>query len=155
MFTIDDIKIELAEENNGLRLTTHNDDNVILQNQTATSVENIVRENFQIVKSHYQAKSGVSVSIDKHDLNVISLKIVLHYLYMYNMWRKTYKHHKDRDLKFLTEDFENPSTSDMIIWYFKNTYPKSYSTKCEFMLGMSADEFKSYEKRRQEFHDMW
>lgn len=155
MFNIDDITIELAEENKGVRLTTYNDDNVILQNQTMTSVENIVRENFQVVKAHYQAKAGVSVSIDEYDLSIISLKIVLHYLYMYNMWRKMYKEHIDRDLRFLAEDFESPSTGDMLIWYFRNKYPETYSAKCELMLGMSADEFKGYEKRRQEFHDMW
>jgi hypothetical protein len=155
MFTIDDIKIELAEENKGIRLTTQNDDNIILQNQTMTSVENIVRENFQIVKSHYQAKTGVPVSINKHDLSIISLKIVLHYLYMYNAWRMIYPQHKDRDLRFLTEDFENPNTGDMIIRYFNNKYPETYSAKCRLMLSMSTDEFASFEKRRKEFHDMW
>ncbi len=154
-FKIDDTEIELARENKGIRLTTHNDDNIILPNQTMDSVENIVKENFQIVKSYYQAKSGVSVSVDKHDISVVSLKIVLYYLYMYNMWRRIYEHHKDRDLEFLAEDFENPSTRDTIIWYFKKKYPENYSTKCELMLSMSADEFKSYEKKRQEFHDMW
>jgi len=155
IFKIDDIEIKLAEEKKGVRLTTQNDDNVILPNQTMASVENIVKENFQIVKSYYQAKSGVSDTVDKHDVSVISLKIVLHYLYMYNMWRKMYKDHSDRDLKFLAEDFEHPSTSDQIIWYFKKKYPKSYSAKCELMLSMSTDEFKRYEKKRQEFDDMW
>jgi hypothetical protein len=154
MFTIDDIPIELAEENKGIRLTT-DDDNLILPNQTMTSVEHIVRENFRMVKAHYQAKSGVSVSIDGRDLSLVSLRIVLHYLYMYNKWREMYEHHKDRDLKFLIEDFEHPSTHDLIIWYFRNKYLEKYSTQCELMLGMSADEFRSYEKSRQEFHDMW
>ncbi|MHB0987801.1 MAG: hypothetical protein ACYC3P_03935 [Bellilinea sp.] len=155
IFKVDDIQVELAEENKGIRLTTQNNDNVILQNQTMTSVENIVRENFEIVKSHYQAKLGVAILIDERNLGIISLKIVLHYLYIYNMWKKAYKDHKDQDLVFLAEDFESPSTGDMIIWYFKNEYPENYSAKCELMLAMSADEFKAYEKRRQEFHDMW
>ena len=155
MFTIDEIKIELTEENKGIRLTTRNDDNVILPNQTMTSVENIVRENFQIVKSHYLAKTGVLVSIDEYDLSFISLKIVLHYLYMYNMWRITYPQHRDQELKFLPKDFEHPNTGDMIIWYLKNKYPETYAAKCQLMLGMSTDEFTNYEKKRQEFHDMW
>jgi hypothetical protein len=155
IFKIDDIEIELAEKNKGIRLTTHNDDNIILPNQTMDSVENIVKENFQIVKSYYQAKLGVSASVDKHDINAVSLKIVLYYLYMYNMWRKMYENHRDRDLKFLAKDFENPNTSDRIIWYFKKKYPKSYSAKCELMLSLSPDEFKRYEKKRQEFDDMW
>jgi hypothetical protein len=155
MFKVDYIEIELAEENEGIRLTTQNSDNVILQNQTIASVENIVRENFEIVRSHYRDIPGVDSFIDERDLNILSLKIVLHYLYMYNLWRKMYKHHKNRDLKFIVEDFESPSTGDMIIWYFKNEYPESYSAKCELMLALSADEFKAYEKRRQEFYNMW
>ena len=151
---IDDIQIELTKESSGIRLTTPNNDNVILKDQTASSVEAIVRENFQIVKSYYQAKPGVLGSIDKHDLSVVILKIVLDYLYMYNMWRKLYKEQQDRDLRFLVEDFAHPRTSDTIIWYFKNKFPKNYSAKCELMLGMSADEFKAYEKSRQEFRDM-
>ena len=155
MFTIDDIKIELTEENKGIRLTTQNDDNVILPNQTMTSVENIVRENFQIVKSHYQAKAGVPISIDEHDLSSISLKIVLHYLYMYNMWRTTYPQHRNQELRFLPKDFEHPNTGDIIIWYFKNKYPETYAAKCQLMLGMSTVEFADFEKGRQNFHDMW
>jgi hypothetical protein len=156
MFEIDGIAIELAEENEGVRLTTHNGDNVILQDQTLISAENTVRENFLTVKTHYyRAEAGLSVAIDEHDLSIISLKIVLHYLYMYNMWRRMYMELKDRDLRFLTKDFENPSTGDMIISYFRNKYPEAYSGKCELLLGMSADEFRDYEKSRQEFHDMW
>jgi hypothetical protein len=155
MFTIDNIKIDLTEENNGIRLITQNDDNVILPNQTMTSIENIVKDNFQIVKSHYQFKSGVPVSIDEHDLSIISLKIVLHYLYMYNMWRITYPQHKDQELKFLSKDFKNPNTVDMIIRFFKNKYPETYAAKCQLMLGMSTDEFSGFEKGRQNFHDMW
>ena len=155
MFTIDNIKIELGKENNGVRLTTDNDDRVILPNQTIAFVKNIVKENFQIVKTYYNAEPGVSVSIDKRDLSIVSLKIVLDYLYMYNMWRNIYDHHKGRNLKFLIEDFEMPTTKDKIIWYFKNKYPDDYPAKCELMLGMSADEFKKYEKRRQEFYNMW
>jgi len=155
MFTVDDIQIELAKEDGGVRLISQNGDNVILQNQTMPSVETIVRENFRIVKSHYQAKLDVLVSIDRRDLSIISLKIVLDYLYMYNAWRKMYKEHRNRDLRFLAEDFENPGTADTIIWHFKNKYPENYSDKCELLLGMSRDTFRSYEQRRQEFHDMW
>ena len=155
MFTIDNIPVELTEENKGVRLMTPNDDNVIFPNQTMASIESIVKENFQIVKSHYQAKSGVLDAIDIQDLSIVSLKIVLHYLYMYNMWRKTYIEHRNHDLKFLTKDFDNPSTHDMIIQYFKKKYPERYPSRCELMFGMSADEFNRYEKSRQEFHDMW
>ena len=155
MFKVDHIQIELTEENQGIRLTSQNNDNVILQNQTMPSVEKIVKENFEIVKTYYQARPGVVTFIDERDLSSISLKIVLRYLYMYNMWRTMYWEHENRDLMFLAEDFENPNTGDLIILYFRNAYPDNYSAKCECMLAMSADEFEAYEKMRQEFHDMW
>ena len=141
-FTVDGIEIELAEENGGIRLTTRHDDNVILPDQTMASVENIVKENLQIVRSYYLAKSGVPVSIDERDLTVVSLKLVLHYLYMYNMWRKMYQNHKARDLKFQKEDLESPGTHDMIIAYFKNKYPDGYSAMCAHMLGISVEAFR-------------
>lgn len=147
MFTIDNIKIELSKENDAIRLITDNGDNVILPNQTMAFVENIVKENYQIVKSYYQAKA--SRSIDERDLHIISLKIVLYYLYMYNMWRKMYEKEKFRDLRFANSDFAHPATHDMIISHFKNKYPNNYSTSCEILFGMSADEFKTYEKRRE------
>ena len=80
-------------------------------------VESVVKENSQIVKSYYQAKSGVS--IERSDLSIIILKIVLQYLYMYNMWRKMYEKEKARDLRFITDDFEHPSTHDMVISYLE------------------------------------
>jgi len=155
MFKVDHIQIELSKEDQGIRLTTQNNDNVILLNQTVTSVEKIVKENFEIVKAYYQAQPGVVTFIDERDLSSISLKIVLNYLYMYNAWRTMYKEHENRDLMFLAEDFEKPSTNDLIISYFRNEYPDNYSAKCELMLVMSADKFETYEKMRQEFHNMW
>ena len=155
MFKVDHIQIELTEEDQGIRLTTQNNDNVILKNQTMISVEKIVKENFEIVKAYYQAQPGVFTSIDERDLSSVSLKIVLRYLYMYNAWRTMYREHENRDLMFLAEDFRHPSTGDLIISYFKNAYPGNYSTKCELMLAMSSDEFEAYEKERQDFHDMW
>ena len=155
MFKVDYIQIELTEEDQGIRLTTQNNDNVILKNQTMISVEMIVKENIEMVKAYYQAQPGVVNFIDERDLSSISLKIVLHYLYMYNSWRTVYWEHEDRDLSFLAKDFESPSTGDLIISYFKNKYPDNYSAKCKLMLAMSADEFEVYEKDREEFHNMW
>jgi hypothetical protein len=150
-FMIEDIMIDLTEENGAIRLTADTNNNVILSNQSMAFVENIVKENFQVVKSHYQKKSGDSV--DNRDLNNISLKIVLQYLYMYNMWRRLYEKEKDRDLKFVSDDFEHPATHDMIIGYFKNKYPGNYSVQCAVLLGMSTDRFKKYEEERERSND--
>jgi hypothetical protein len=152
IFTLDGITIELIQENRDVRLTAK-DNIVLLPNQTIDSTKSIVIDNFHIVKSYYESQAGNAV--DKDDLSIISLKIVLYYLSMYNLWRRMYKDQRNRDLKFLSKDFENSSTHDEIIWYFKNKYPDNYSDKCRRLLGMSMEEFKKYEKRRQEFINMW
>ncbi|HEX3386716.1 MAG TPA: hypothetical protein VHS53_16060, partial [Mucilaginibacter sp.] len=56
-----------------------------------------------------------------------------------------------RNLKWLKKDFTNPSTSDVIIDYFKEKYPSDYEGKCQILLGMDAEKFKAYEKRRDDF----
>jgi hypothetical protein len=106
-----------------------------------------------IVKEHY--KQLIGSKILESDLEKISIKIVLRFFYMYQLWRTMYVKEKKRDLTFLQKDFNNLSTADTIVSYFKTTYPNSYTDKSETMLDMTADEFKEFEKNRKAFFEMW
>ena len=152
-FDLDSNEIKLESEDKGLRLTANSGDNQLLANVTIYETKEIVTKNYNIVKVHYQQKTGDKIL--QTDLEKISLKIVLHYFYMYQLWRTMYQREKNRDLTFLQKDFEHPCTADKIISYFKTTYPDNYVDKCEIMLDMSLDKFKEYEKNRQAFYDMW
>jgi len=152
-FTIDDISIELNQEGQDVRLRM-NDINVYdhyylinefaLPNQTVDSVKNIVVDNYRVVKHHYAAKVGNSIA--EGDLGMVSLQIVLKKLHMYNMWRIMYRQDRGRDLKFITDDFENQDTRWFVIQFFRAKYPDDYAAKSGLILGMSEDELRRYEK---------
>lgn len=152
IFYLDSNEVKLELEAKGIRLTTNSENNILLANVTMNETKEIIIKNYNIVKEHYQPK--INDKISSVDLERISLKIVLHYFYMYQLWRAIYRREKNRDLKFLHKDFNHPYTSDEIISYFKGAYPKNYSSKCEIMLDMSTNKFKDYEKNRQAFYDM-
>lgn len=152
-FNLDINEIRVQAEINGLRLTTNTGDNQLLTNVSITEIREVVTKNYILVKEHYHNKTTDKLA--QTDIEKVSLKVVLRYFYMYQLWRTMYKREKNRDLTFIKKDFEHPYTLDTIISYFKSAYPKQYADKCEIMLNMSSDKFKKYEKERQEFYDMW
>jgi hypothetical protein len=101
-FEVDQIEINLTQEPDGIRLIVGTE-NLLLYNQTAQETKETVQKNFEIVKRFYQPKAGSK--IDSADLKAVSLKIVLYYFYLYNMWRNMYKRERDRDLTFLKKTF--------------------------------------------------
>lgn len=149
-FQIDDIEVNLEYENDSLRFRTVNGD-YSLQYQTFKETKEIVSGNFEIVRRYYGLKCQGKVPYA--DLNQISIKIVMNYFYMYNMWRRVYKKERNRDLKWLDKDFDNPTTYDIIISYLKKKYPSDYQTACELLLSMSAENFIKYEKNRNDFYN--
>jgi len=133
---IDHIFVKIDKEDNGIRLTTDNE-NWFIPNQTIEETKKILEINYKIVKGHFQDKTGQLVT--DTDLENVCFKIVLHYFQMYNHWRTMYKRQTNRDLTFLQKDFEHPYTSYQIIDYFKNKYPDNYADKCETMLEMTSE----------------
>jgi hypothetical protein len=144
-FNIDRIIIDLQMETDGLRLITESE-NLLLSNQTYEETKQTIEKNYKIVKDYFLPKINSIVILS--DLEEVCLKIVLHYFYMYNLWREMYKREKNRDLTFLDKDFESISTADEIIYFFKHKYPDNYARKCEVLLNMTPDKFKDFEATR-------
>ncbi|MBT1706198.1 hypothetical protein [Chryseosolibacter indicus] len=151
-FQIEDTDIELTKEGQAVRLKTSTD-NLLLTNQTFEETEDVVKRNFLVVKEFYQKRAGGTIKIE--DLNRACLKIVFRFFYMHNMWRSEGKRLKNKKLEFLKEDLEHPYSFDDIIEVFKGKYPQDYSDKCEVLMNMTTDNFKKYEKNRQDFFNMW
>lgn len=143
---IENISLSLSNEGSSVRVKS-NTENVILSNQVIDVVGDLIKHNFNIVNEHYKKtfKNSEEV-IDFKDLNLVSIKIVLHYLYMYNSW-------KDKELKFSVKDFTNPSTHDIIFNYFKENHPKSWEKKSATLLGMGLNDLKIYYKTREVFYN--
>jgi hypothetical protein len=148
IFNLDRIKVSISDENNGIRLTTE-DENWLIPGQTLDETKTIIEKNFIIIKTHFQNRLGEIIT--EADLGNVSLKIALRYFQMYNHWRTMYKREISRDLTFLKKDFEHPYTSDTIVDYFKSRYPDNYLDKCEVMLNMTDTEVREYVIRKEQF----
>lgn len=151
-FQIENIKIEVTKEGQAIRLKTSTD-NLLLMNQTSKEIKEVVKGNFVTVKEFYKKRANETIKME--DLNSVCLKIVFRFFYMHNMWRSEGKRLKNKNLEFLNEDLEHPYSFDDIITVLKEKYPRHYSNKCELLMNMTTDEFKKYEKNRQDFFNMW
>ncbi|MES2778206.1 MAG: hypothetical protein V4722_28780 [Bacteroidota bacterium] len=138
-FNLDNIKVNISDENNGIRLTTEAE-NWFVPNQTLNETKTILEKNFKIITEHFLYKVGTAVL--QTDLNNVCLKIALRYFQMYNQWRSMYKTEANRDLTFLQKDFDSIDTIHAVIGYFQNMYPDNYEDTCEVMLGMSNAKLK-------------
>ena len=145
-----EIVVVLNFESSGVRVSS-DIENVILINQDINTVLNLVTANFEFVYSHY--KSTAAEKSDLKDINNVSISIVLHYLYMYNTWRNTYKNKANLNLQFNEQDFSNPATFDMIISYYRKLYAKDWVEKSNIRLGMTIEDLRKYYSEREKFYN--
>ncbi|MBL7733343.1 MAG: hypothetical protein JNM88_19400 [Chitinophagaceae bacterium] len=146
--------IEIAlEKGPGHVMLYCGDQKLLFANQDEETLRGYVLMNFRVVKDHYQARGGEKLTEAESD--ELCLIIVFHWLYLYNMWRGLYPKEKDRPLEFDEKDFEHPYTYDEIIWFVKRKYKADYLHRSSALLGMTEEACRDYEKRRQEFHDMF
>ena len=151
-FSIESIKIELIETQFGLHLKME-DYQYPLPGQTIDETVNIIRKNFEILKSQYSKTA--SGKLKDEEINEVCLKIVLHFFGMYNSWKYSNKKEKDRDLTFLEKDFKHPQAMDIVLWYFKLKYPSDYADKSSFLLDLSPAYLLEYEKNRDDFYNFF
>lgn len=149
IFTIETLQIDLIENQYGLHMTAFTDE-FPLPGQTLEETKSVITNNFKIVKEKYIKAASNGVSLD--DINEVSLKIVIHYFYLYNTWKSLYEKEKDRDLTFRQEDYTHPNTYDKIIQFFRNKYPKDYVEKCAIILEIPPEILSKYEYDRHEFY---
>ena len=134
-------------ERAGVRLRT-DAHNMVFENQSFDEIERLVKQNFEVVKDYYAARTEALVDIK--DVYELSLRVVLHYLFTCNRWRTLYKLQQNYDLSFKETDFEEPATHDIVIAYFKRKYAVlDHIERARRLLGLTVQEFKAYEKRRE------
>ncbi|MBK7233699.1 MAG: hypothetical protein IPH93_15930 [Saprospiraceae bacterium] len=149
-FQIEHLKIEFLENEYGILMKVFND-TIPLPGRTLLDTKDIILHNFNFVKTHFLKFFNSEIEIEEfHD---VCLKIVIHYFYIYNLWRSYNEKEKDRDLKFLKKDLNHPNTYDMVMQYFKNKYPTEYLNKSSHFLNHPLDKLKKYEYNRDEFYN--
>jgi hypothetical protein len=148
------IKIRLLQEKDNVRVVGPDND-VLLVQQSIPEVAAIVKHNFEIVSSYYLSKltGNQTNDFDPVDISIVSLSIVLNYLFMYNSWRIQYQRKKYDNLEFKHEDFDHAPTHDIIFHYYRKKSPEDWDVKCSILMGMTLDELRSYYKRRELYYN--
>jgi hypothetical protein len=150
---IENITVNLTTEHTNVRVKFDHEETLLL-NQDIDTVTKDIRNNFSIVKNHFQKlayKAGKLIDIT--DINKLSLLIVLYYLFLYSSWKVMYPKQKNRNLNFDPTDFNNPSTYDIIFHYFKSKSPEDWKMKSAILLDFELDDFDIYYKRREDFYN--
>jgi hypothetical protein len=152
--TLGEITLTLFQEGSDVRIVSESG-KLVLSEQTIEAVSSILEEIFVTVKMYYDSRStsNPAVEFQSRDIEQVSLSIVLEYLYMYNSWRRMYKKQENISLRFRQEDFNKPSTHDVLFSYYREKYPKTWEEKCAVLLAMNIEELCSYYKSREAYYN--
>jgi hypothetical protein len=151
--SFENITVNFLEENNNVRINTGNE-TIVLVNQSSKAVSEIIKINFDIVNNYLKSRiiDNLTENLNVIEINKLSMTIVLHYLYMYNSWKNTYKNKSNQDLNFNKKDFDNPSTADIIIRFYKKSSPEEWEKKSSILLGMTSNKFQEFYRERQKYY---
>jgi hypothetical protein len=88
-------------------------------------------------------------------LKEVSEKITDFYYEQYSKFRLQKPKSVKRYSSFKIDDLEHPQVFEIVIKHFKQKLGNGYSDYSSAVLGLSLEELKVFEKRRQEFNDMF
>lgn len=149
-----DVTVNVMAEDDDVRVRS-NGENILLSDESVRNIIGIITSNFVTIKTYYQSRipDDRKNEFQASDLNRISVSILLHYLYVYNSWRRRYNKQRKIDLLFKDKDFDQPSTHDIIFNYFRKKYPDDWEGKCSMLLNLKLDDLQDYFKNRQAFYN--
>ncbi len=150
---LNNIKLILSNDYESVNLLFDND-TILFVNQNTENLIYLIESNFNIVNSHYKhLVTNYADEFIPEELDYLSCKIVLFYLYLYNSWKNTYRKQNNRNLGFKKEDFNNPSTFDIIFKYYSLKYPDNWIDKCSKLLDINKEELYRIYKERVNFYN--
>ncbi|WP_163215053.1 hypothetical protein [Bacteroides sp. 519] len=148
-----DLSIDITKEGNNVRVKSKYH-NVLFVNQNVNKIIELINNNFLIVKKHYLIIANNSIEkIPLEDIYIISLSIVLSYLYINNMWNQEHKKHVQKVLIFDRECFTNSAVVDIVFNFFQNKYSTNWLEKSSIMMGLSVDEAQSLYESRKDYYN--
>lgn len=95
--------------------------------------------------------SASGLSIEQRHIEEAALRVVLSWLYMYNLWRSTYPEHRNHPLTIGSHELRQAQTFDQCYDYCGNVFGADFRRYVAALLGLTAAEYARVEKRRQEY----
>ena len=113
-----------------------------------------IRQKFHAKIFEYYSNLAES-NIPKTIVNSISWQIANEQHEFYKRAWKKYPKSRKRYSQFLIKDLNHPQVHDDIIHYLKTYHIDNFITYGSILIQMTPKEFIEYEKKREEFRDMF
>ncbi len=150
---VEQLGAKLIDDSGNIQVLTE-DTNVLFVKQKSDVLRKIINQAMAVASSHYQNRVATSgIDFTEREIQEISLKVVLHNLYVYNMWKNDYPKYHDLELKVTVEDLKHPQSEDQCYFYCKKKYGADYSSYTAALNGQTREQFESWERGRIAFWD--
>ncbi|PQB04341.1 hypothetical protein [Aureitalea marina] len=107
----------------------------------------------EIIRKEY---SNLTLDQIKEELlDAVSIGVTDYYYKQYQRFRKQYPKSIKRYSSFHLKDLDHPTTHELIIKILKEKVGAEYKEPATKFLNMTLDEFKDFEKKREEFYNMF
>jgi hypothetical protein len=119
------------------------------------AVRSVVNTAMDVAMPHYAenvARSGRSM--DPVRIEEAALMVVLYNLRVFNDWRQHW-YLRWKRLRLTRSNLRNPLSHDQVVWYCRRAFGDGYAPHAAALLGMSPEEFATWEAARQKFWEMW
>jgi hypothetical protein len=94
--------------------------------------------------AHYaQSATKGGVEMTQKQLEEVSFAVVLHWLFVYCMWRNTYEQHKNHPLCVDPDDLRRPQAHDHCWAYCEEEFGANYLIHAAALTGMSSAEIQN------------
>jgi len=104
--------------------------------------------------AHYAMNVTEShVTMTSAQIEEVAFGVVIHTLYIYNLWRHTYEDRKDQPLRVEASDLAHPQAHDCCWFYCETEFGAEYTDYAAALTGMSDEQFRQYMEGRQAFFD--
>lgn len=144
---VDGIAIKMQQIWSDVKLFTSHG-NYLCANQTIETVEPYIKQNYETVSNYFFAKISGKISFHKDLMKHCFMRIVLHYIYLYSSWNKTYvKSHYE--LLFHEEDLNGVTTFDLMILTLRKESIHNWQELCALLMDKDMPTFKEFLQRRE------
>jgi hypothetical protein len=101
---------------------------------------------------HYTGRlADCGVTLSARQIEDVSFAVVLHTLYVYNLWRSTYEEHRNHALRVDAFDLQSVQANDQCWFYCVREFGPNYVRYAAALTNMTVTQFMGYEEGRQAF----
>jgi hypothetical protein len=114
------------------------------------SLKSAINEAMNTAIAHFREKNA-GLFLTESQLCEVSIKVVLHHLFIYSQWRRTNEKYKNLELKITPDDLTHVQSNDEVYDYCKAKFGSNHGEVAAALMGKTLNELKNYEVGRERF----